>query len=225
MRSVSSKASAGARALLAIGAVVLLTSCGGGLSTRLTDPASDDAILIIGSSTVEVVMGMQESYTTGQEISIMADQEVDGEVVRKAITIWAEDDGYFCVENLPPGRYTLKGVRIIGNRGGSFTIWNELRMPNERWMAASAGYRYSFTGEYFQYSPRLNVYNFQHNVFALTGGGTVKYYRMAKMENERFDLAQTYTRDYVEQYFIDKYPDSGWVPILQTLLPRGAEER
>lgn len=225
MRSFFSKSSDGVRILLVLSAIVLLASCGGGYSTKLTDPASDEAILIIGSSTVEVVSGMQEAYTTGQEISIMADQEVDGEYVRKAIIIWAYDDGYFCVENLPKGRYTLKGVNMTGNRGGSFTIWNELRMPNERWMAAGASYRYSFTGEYFQTSPRLNVYNFQHSIFSLTGGGTVEYFRMAKMENERFRLSTTYTRDYVENYFIKKFPDSGWVPILQTLVPVGDQDR
>ena len=225
MRSFFSKPSGGARTLLSLSLIILLASCGGGLSTRLTDPASDDAILIIGSSMIEVVMGMQESYTSGQEISIMADQEVEGEYVRKAIIIWAEDDGYFCVENLPQGRYTLKGVRMIGNRGGDFTIWNELRMPNERWMAGPGSYRYSFTGEYFSDSPRLNVYNFQHNIFSLTGGGVVNFYRMAKLEDDRFHLASSYTKDYVENYFIAKYPDSGWVPILETLVPVGDQDR
>ena len=225
MRSFFSKSSDGVRTLLVLSAIVLLASCGGGYSTRLTEPVSDEAILIIGSSTVEVVKGMQEAYTAGQEISIMADQELEGEYVRKAIIIWAEDDGYFCVENLPQGRYTLKGVRITGSQGGDYTIWNELRMPNERWMAQGSSFRYSFTGEYFQDSPRLNVYNFQHNIFSLTGGGTVVYYRMAKMENEKFNLATTYTRDYVENYFIEKYPDSGWIPILQTLVPVGDQDR
>ncbi|MFC1500164.1 hypothetical protein ACFL6T_04005 [Candidatus Zixiibacteriota bacterium] len=225
MRSFFSKVSGGVSLLLSLGLIILLAGCGGGYSTRLTEPASDDSVLIIGSSTIEVIRGMQEAYTAGQEISIMADQEVDGEFVRKAITIWADDEGYFCVENLPPGRYTLKGVRITGSRGGEFTIWNELRMPNERWMAAGATYRYSFTGEYFQFSPRLNVYNFQHNIFSLTGGGTVVYYRMAKMEDNKFHLATTYTRDYVENYFIEKYPDSGWTPILETLVPVRDQDR
>jgi len=224
MRSFYSRPSGGTRSLLSLSLIILLASCGGGYSTKLTDPVSDDAILIIGSSTIEVVKGMQEAYTSGQEIAIMADQEVDGEFVRKAIIIWAEDDGYFCVENLPPGRYTLKGVRMIGNRGGDFTIWNELRMPNERWMAGSAGYQYSFTGEYFQYSPRLNVYNFQHSIFSLTGGGMVVYYRVPKMDGDKFNLVTGYTRDYVENYFIEKYPDSGWVPILETLVPVGDQD-
>ena len=234
MRSFFSKSSDGVRILLVLSAIVLLAGCGGGYSTKLTDPASDDSILIIGSSTIEVIRGMrpqdynagmQAAYTAGQEISIMADEEVDGAYVRKAITIWAYDDGYFCVENLPKGRYTLKGVRITGSQGGDYTIWNELRMPNERWMAQGSSFRYAFTGEYFQDSPRLNVYNFQHNIFSLTGGGTVVFYRMAKMENERFSLATTYTRDYVENYFIKKFPDSGWVPILQTLVPVGDQDR
>ncbi|MFC1628262.1 hypothetical protein ACFL3H_04015 [Gemmatimonadota bacterium] len=224
MLSFFSKSSGGVSTLLSLSIIILLASCGGGYSTKLTEPTSDDAVLIIGSSMVEVVSGMQEAYTSGQEISIMADQEVDGEVVRKAITIWADDDGYFCVENLPQGRYTLKGIRITGNRGGDFTIWNELRMPNERWMAAGASYRYSFTGEYFQYSPRLNVYNFQHNIFSLTGGGVVNYFRMTKMDDDKFNLTSGYTRDYVENYFIAKYPDSGWIPILETLVPVGDQD-
>ncbi len=62
-------------------------------------------------------------------------------------------------------------------------------------------------------------------IFSLTGGGTVVFYRMAKMENERFHLSTSYTRDYVENYFIEKYPNSGWTPILQTLVPVGDQDR
>lgn len=223
MRSTFSKVSIGTRGILLTGAILVLAGCAGGYSTELTDPIGD-GMLIIGSSIVEQATGLQDTYTTGQEISIMADQEIEGELVRKAVVIWADDEGYFCVENLPQGKYTLKGVRITGNRGGEWTIWNELRMPNERWMYSGASYRYSFTGEYFHFSPRLNVFNFQHSVFSLQGG-TVRYYPRAKMENEKFHNANRYTRDYVEKYFIEKYPDSGWTPILQTLMPVGEEDR
>ena len=221
MRSVFSKIVTGATAALIAGSIVATSGCGGGLSTVLTEPEGD-SMLLIGSCIVENVgwRDRQEFYTDNIEVSFMADIEVKGKVARKSYTIWAQDDGYFCVENMPNGIYTLKGIRIF-SPGGEWTIWNELRMPNERWMVAGGGHYYSFTGEYFHFSPLLNVYNFGHNIFSVLPGGDVRYYNRYRMNNEMFHLADSYTRGFVEQYFIDKYPDSGWTPILKQLLPEG----
>lgn len=219
MRSALLKIATGATAALIAGSLLVTSGCGGGLSTVLTEPEGDN-MLLIGSCIVENV-GMrnrQEYYVENIEVSFMSDVEIKGRMVRKAITIWAEDDGYFCVENVPNGKYTLKGIRIF-SPGGEWTIWNELRMPNERWMLAGGGHYYSFTGEYFHFSPLLNVYNFGHNIFSVLPGGDVRYYNQYVMDGNKYHLADGYTRGFVEQYFIDKYPDSGWTPILRQLLP------
>ncbi len=221
MRSVFSKIATGAISVLTAGSILAIPGCGGGLSTTLTNPEGD-GMLLIGSIIVENV-GMrnkQEYYTDNIEVSFMADIEINGKLTRKSYTIWAQDDGYFSVENAPNGKYTLKGIRIY-SPGGEWTIWNELRMPNERWMIANASYFYSFTGEYFHYTPLLNVYNFKHNIFSVLPGGEVRFYNRARMENEFFHLADSYTRGFVEDYFIEKYPESGWVRILQQIRPEG----
>ena len=221
MRSVFSKIATGAISVLIAGSILAVPGCGGSLSTTLTDP-DGDRMLLIGSIIVENV-GMrnrQEFYVDDIEVSFMADIEINGKVTRKSYTIWAQPGGYFCVENLPNGKYTLKGIRIF-SPGGEWTIWNELRMPNERWMRASAGYYYPFTGEYFHYTPLLNVYNFQHNIFSVLPGGEVRFYNRARMDNDIFHLAEGYTRGFVEDYFIEKYPESGWIRILQQIRPVG----
>ena len=189
--------------------------------TQISWPQGE-GMLLIGAIIVENV-GMrnrQEFYTDNIEVSFMADIESDGELTRKSYTIWAQDDGYFSVENVPNGRYTLKGIRIF-SPGGEWTIWNELRMPNERWMIANAAHYYSFTGEYFHFSPLLNIYNFGHNIFSVLPGGEVRFYNRYRMEDDIFHLSDGYTRGFVESYFIEKYPESGWTPILKQLLPEG----
>lgn len=227
MRSKFINVVTGAVAVMLVGSLAVVAGCAGGYSTKLTEP-EEGKILIIGSCLIENVRGsshLRNAYTEGMEISIMGDVEEEGVMVRKDVTIWAYDDGYYCVENLPMGKYTLKGVRITGNPGIECTIWNELRMPNERWMVAGASHRYSFTGEYFHFSQRLNVFNFQHSVFSVMGSGQVYWETRPKMDNEIFHLETGYTRDYVEKYFIDKFPDSGWTPTLQILLPVGGDNR
>jgi hypothetical protein len=222
MRTTTTRHLSGAAFSLPAVAILVLAGCGGGLSTKLTEP-EEGKILVIGSVIIENVVGigpLRESYTSGTTVMIMADIEEEGQIVRKGYNIWADEEGYYCVENLPYGRYTLKGIRSSGNRGGSWTIWNELRMPNERWVyVGDPDHPLSFTGEYFHYTERMNVFNFQHAIFSIMGGGTVYYEPRPKMENEAFHIEERYTRPYVEQYFIDKYPDSGWVPILQAIMP------
>ncbi len=209
----------GALAALLIASTLLAVGCGGGLSTRLTTP-QEGKMLLIGSVIVENVGYRQrrESYTVGIEVSIMGDEDVAGEMKRVQLTFWADDQGYFCVENVAYGRYTLKGIRI-NSPGGDWTIWNELRMPNERWVVGSIEQRYPFTGDYFYFSPNSNVYNFQHNIFSVVLGGDVYYQNRPRIRGESFQLNDTYTRGFVEEYFIEKYPDSGWRPILEKLLP------
>jgi hypothetical protein len=198
-----------------------VTGCGGGgyVTNRLTEPVGD-GMLIIGSVIVENVgyRNRREYYTTGIEVSIMADIEEDGEIVRKSYTIFADDEGYFSIENVPQGNYTLKGIRIFCP-GGEWTIWNELKLPNERWMVGPAEYRYSFTGEYFYFNPMENVYNFMHNVFSVLPGSEVRHANRPILRDESFYLNDAYSRGFVEEYFIDKFPDSGWTPTLRELLP------
>jgi hypothetical protein len=209
----------GALAALLTASTLLAVGCGGGLSTRLTTP-QEGKMLLIGSVIVENVGYRQrrESYVQGIEVSIMGDEDSAGEMKRVQLTFWADDNGYFCVENVAYGRYTLKGIRI-NSPGGDWTIWNELRMPNERWVVGSIEMRYPFTGDFFYFSPNSNVYNFQHNIFSVVLGGDVYYQNRPLIRGEAFQLNDTYTRGFVEEYFIEKYPDSGWRPILEGLLP------
>ena len=208
-----------ALAALLIASTLLALGCGGGLSMRMTTP-QEGKMLLIGSVIVENVGYRQrrEHYTAGIEISIMGDVEKEGRMDRVGFSFWADDEGYFCVENVDAGRYTLKGVRI-NSAGGDWTIFNELRLPNERWMVGSIEHRYSFTGDYFYFSPNSNVYNFQHNIFSIVLGGDVYYQNRPRLRGEAFQLNDTYTRGFVEEYFIQKYPDSGWRPVLEKLLP------
>jgi hypothetical protein len=220
MRSTNTRILAGGLAAVVLGTSLYMSGCAGGyVSNRLTEPIGD-GMLIMGSVIVENIgyRNLREYYVKDIEVSIMGDQEIEGRMVRKAITIFADENGYFCVENVPQGIYTLKGIRII-SPGGNWTIYNELRMPNERWMAGPQEFRYPFTGEYFHFTPVMNVYNFMHNVFSMLPGSEVRHANRPRMREESFYLNDAFTRDFIESYYLEKFPESGWAPILRELLP------
>ena len=219
MLSRLARAAKSAAVVMILAAMLYAAGCAGGYSTTLTEPQGDN-MLLMGSVIVENVgyRNKQESYTKDIEVSFMGDVEEEGETVRKSITIFADENGYFAVENVPQGQWALKGIRAY-TPGGDWTIWNELRMPNERWAVAPATFYYPFTGTHFPTSPVGNVYNYHHNVFSVLPGQEVRHYRIAYMEGDQFHLTDTYDRPLVVEYFLEKYPNSGWVPILEQQLP------
>jgi len=182
----------------------------------LTQP-EEGKMLLIGCVIVESLERFWKSYPL--EVCIMADVEEKGKTVRKAYTVFADEQGYFALENMPPGRYTLKGV--IVQRGAPYLIWNEMRLPNGRWSTRSVPTPFPpLTGNIWPWSPVSNTYNFGYNIFVHTFFGEIKYYNLNFIDRESFETPRTYTRPYIEEYFVKKYPDSGWVPILKLMLPK-----
>jgi hypothetical protein len=151
-------------------------------------------------------------------IGEVTDQET-GKARRTAYIVPVDEDGYFALPNVPSGKYALRGVRVWRESGPKFIIWNELRVPGQEWLQRS-GYEWPIPiaeGDIWPYQPLEGVINFGHNVFLMHN--PIRHHAVHSITGETFGTPRTYDRPLVLERFIERFPDSGWTPVLRRLLP------
>lgn len=183
----------------------------------LTSPI-EGKMLIVGSVLTARLDSLWAPH--GYEVIVTAEIVTGQESVRKTFVIQTDENGYYAAENLPIGKYVLQGV-IRHARLRSVLLWKAMKSPHERWgQRRDPSIIPSPTGNLYPWSPVMNVYNFGHTVFIDPRFNTPAQ-NLAEFADENFGTPYNYSRPPVVQYFIQKYPESEWVPILKQLLPPG----
>ncbi len=185
-------------------------------SSELTQP-QEGKMLLIGAIITEG-MNPFKKQPLPAEVCITAEIEENGRVLRKLFTVFTDEERYFALENMPQGKYAIVGVR---NSSGTSLIWNNMRIPNEQWVSTSSSVLPPFQGDIWPWEPIGKVYNFGYNIWVNTYFDEVEYYNLPVLDGESFGTRRSYTRPRIEEYFIRKYPESGWIQELQQLLPPG----
>jgi hypothetical protein len=211
------------RVLSTAGWLILVSGCAGmgtaRFNTVLTEPV-EGGMLVIGAVIVSSVNEYKPKLV--QEIHIVGDVEQEGETVRMGFTVIPDDQGYFALENLPPGQYALKGV-TYGLQDVTYAlIWHDLKYPTDRWKLVDWSLIPPFTGNVPPTAPNMNVINLGYNIFLTfsdSAGGEVRQYHRMKIDNESFDTPYNFRNPYIEEYFISRFPQSGWAPILRQIIP------
>ncbi len=182
-------------------------------SSELTQP-QEGRMLLIGAVITEGMSAFMKQPLPA-EVCITAEIEENGRVIRKSFTVFTDENRYFVLENMPQGKYAIVGVR---NSSGTSLIWNNMRIPNEQWVSMSSSVLPPFQGNIWPWEPIGQVYNFGYNIWVHTYFGEVEYYNLPVLDGESFGTRRSYTRPCIGEYFIRKYPDSGWVPMLKQLV-------
>ena len=183
-------------------------------SSELTQP-QQGKMLLIGAVITDNLSAFRKQPLPA-EVCIIAEIEENGRVIRKSYTVFTDEDRYFALENMPQGKYAIVGVR---NSSGTALIWNNMRIPNEQWVSMSSSVIPPFQGTIWPWKPIGQVYNFGYNIWIRTNFGEVEYYNLAALDGESFGTRRSYKRPRIEEYFVRKYPESGWIPTLKQLLP------
>lgn len=212
------------RTLSLVGLLLVVSGCAGMgtamFNTVLTDPV-EDGILIIGAVIVSTIN--EQRAKTVHEVHIAGDVEKDGETVRVGFTVIPDDQGYFAIENAPPGNYVLKGASYGLRDVTSALIWHEMKYPTDRWKIVNWSIVPPFTGNVPQTIPNSNVINLGYNIFLTfgdnVGNDNIRLYHRMVIENETFDTPYTFRNPHIEVYFMSRFPESGWVPILRRIQP------
>lgn len=138
----------------------------------------------------------------------------------KRLGMWAKTDqnGYFSLADLPKGEYALKGIRVNFGRGNMVTIVNALLYPSNNYEYNLDNF-FIFEGRYFPFKPVGRIVSLQDNIFLLGEQSTISYQvqHFCLFELNDYELVnnEILNDGPIEQYFIQKYPDSIWKGALE----------
>jgi hypothetical protein len=200
---------------------ITLVACAGGMmmfETSLTDP-QEGGILLIGSVVVGGVNEVRELEPLA--VYVMGDVEQEGEIVRVGYTVTPDVNGFFALENVPPGDYTLKGVQYGWDGIPRHLIWHPMRYGTDRWQRQDWTTIPAYTGEIDAVEQRGRVADFGHNIFIVSSGTDIRHHHRTMISGETFDLQYSYDRPRSAEYFLQQFPGSGWRQALRESLGRG----
>lgn len=222
---------------------IAIWQCGGppgGASTKaITIPSNENNYLVVGSIIIENNWyssgegGMttdgrqvQETYSKGIEVAILA--KVIGENGKeeyKGYYVNTDENGYFFIENVLPGEYGLKGFRISMNDGRYLVVYSDLDGSDSPYMMRRKEEQMIvFKGDYFPFPANNRVVNLRHNVFFMSNTLMLGHQTFVTMKDQAFNFSSIkYTREPVEQYYMNKFPDTGWKMFLQGSMQKNLE--
>ena len=203
---------------LLLGCLMIL-HCATGMQT-LKAPTGEQSFLVIGSIIFQSnYLGYKaEVLRSDIEVAVMGRIEEKGEVKITGYWTMTDRNGYFFLADVPPGQYVVKGVRLTLSDGTRLVISSPLRQPGDLGFQRQDTESIIFTGNYFPHHPRGRIMNLEHNYFTIDRTMRIGHTTQQSVQDlelvtgERIDLPR------VQDHFIEKYPDSEWIPFLKDSL-------
>ncbi len=193
---------------------VLIGSCGTtrmGREFTLEEPQPEMSA-VVGAVIIENA-GYDDYYRPirrGIQVVVVGKSMQDGKEVREGYRVFTDENGYFMLQNVPPGAYIVKGVEFTIGVGQTMRVAAE-------WEAGRQIFR--ITDRELNYIVRewpleqeSKVINTSIHYFLIDRAPRVMAAQTFESVNDRsLALDQyTYTMQNPVDYFKEKYPDSGW---------------
>ena len=186
----------------------------------IDEPVSEDTYIVMGAVILEddYFTNFPTVYLGDIEVAILAEYVEDG--IPKTAGYWARTDenGYFYLANVPPGRYALTGIKVFLNDQTWLVISNPLTEEDSDFEVNFSDH-IGFIGSYFDIRPRGRIVNLQNNYFSVDsrsrGYGDVKYLRRRELRGLRLVNGLSYDLIPAEKYFIRQFGNSGWADIIR----------
>ena len=196
-----------------IGLVFLfLLACTSGFQYHtFKEPETDSGMLIVGRIIIEdnLFSGRHDVITSAIEVAVYGITETG-----EQLGLWAMTDknGYFALADVPRGQYALKGFRTTLSDGQRVVITNPL-MGFAKEYRFNAGENILFEGEYFPFAPLGRVLSLKHNMFKINPNLSMfalEWDALYEIRSVKLVDGQTISAEPVENYFIEKNPDTAW---------------
>ena len=195
---------------------LMMLQCATGTQS-LKPPADDRSFLLIGSILFQSsYLDYEAEVLRGSiEVAILGMTEEDGRVKKKGYWTMTDDDGYFFLDNMPPGQYALKGLMLTLSDGTRLIISSPLRYPGDLGFVLQDTEGIIFEGNHFPLKPQGRIMNLEHNYFTIDRTSKIGHAARPSTQGlelitgERIDLPP------VPEYFIEAYPESAWLPLLK----------
>ncbi len=202
--------------LLLISLIFLLLTCSSGIQ-GLKEPSSNKTMLIVGRVIVEdkSYSDRHGLYKSGIDVAVVGKTKSGKDIGSWTTT---DENGYFCISNVPMGEYALKGARLSIGRGDLVIIENRLSSPSDPYLL-TYNTELIFNGNYFQFAPVGRIQSLQHTIFTLDYSNhsvkQVRYLTTNKLVDIKLYNGEVLNAGPVEEYFIQKYPESAWRQALE----------
>ncbi len=194
--------------------IVFLFSCSSTIPEF--NPPVENKCLLIGSVILDI-LGYRDINATIQaniEVAIIGNVIDGGQEKRVGFWVETDENGYFYLENVPPGKYALKGIRARSMDLNELTIVNELTDPQRNYFEIYFSDNIPMTGNLFDVSSKNRIVNFQNNLFSLHRNGIVEFKRLARVRDYKLSAGDIINLPPVPSYFLEKFPASGWSTFL-----------
>jgi hypothetical protein len=177
-----------------------------------TEPTAENTMLVVGRVIVEDKGYTEKPEVYKQDLRVaIFGLSADGE----ELGFWARTDenGYFVLSNVPMGEYAIKAVQLTVGSGQFLSIENRLGFVDDPYLVVNREF-FIFEGEYFPFEPVGRIQSLKHHIFTLDQSNRnilqVRNMAVYKLKNYELHTGEKLTAEPVEQYYIDKYPNSVW---------------
>lgn len=185
----------------------------------LKEPGSEKSMLVIGGVALEDNYFSQFSgvHLEDIEVAILSETIKDGELKTSGHWTRTDENGFFMLSDVPPGRYAITGIRLYLSNGDLTVLSNPLTSGKSKFMLQE-GDHVPFIGQYFTIEPQGRMLNLQNNLFIIEQESRT-YYHADHICKELFSGRKLVDGSYLEmmpadKYFKQKYPNSAWVSII-----------
>ena len=193
---------------------VIILNCGG--TGVVMAPPEEGKNLLMDSILFENI-GYSDRYqffTEDIEVAILGFYEEDGK--QKVFGKWVVTDslGYFFIPNVPDGNYAIKGFRV-DIETGYLTIANDFRSGVSNYVRTGQNIAFAASGDHFENLSKNHIVNLKHNRFTIHVTGEIRHGRHDVVTNFKTSSGEAIERPFIHEYFLEKYPDSGWEAIVR----------
>jgi len=199
--------------------LILFLGCGGRMAT-LVDPVNNENFIVVGTVILQNNQFTSETavYTDGIDVLVTGKYEENGKEKKKDFWVITDRQGYFFLANVPPGQYALKALRTTVGIDRMLTIANSLRYSTSEFQIQPKE-RIPAGADYFEEQPVGRVVDLKHNFFmidyASQSNYRVKHQKASSVPKAKLIDGQEITRPSVPAYFIEKFPTSKWISVLE----------
>lgn len=207
---------------LAILILLVFISCAARIST-LTEPSSDESMVVLGSVILQNngFTSETEVYVDGIDVLIVGKTIESGKEQVKDYWVVTDKNGYFILSDVPAGEYALKAIRTTVGVQSLITIANSLRYSSSEFEILRKE-RIPFGADYFAIKSNGRVLDLQHNFFMIDYSSKTSrkvLHRVApKVKEAKLVNNEIMVRTSNAAYFIEKYPESQWIPVLKNAM-------
>ncbi|MDZ7261562.1 MAG: hypothetical protein ONB05_05590 [candidate division KSB1 bacterium] len=167
--------------------------------------------LLVGAVLVENdgIDDLYQSKTSNIIVIVVGKSIQNGEEVTKGYRVKTDKDGYFMIQNVPPGSYVLKGIELDIGYTTRFLVTS--RWEGNRQLYLQESRMVDYNVRIWPPETHDRIIDMNINYFKIDNAGRIFYDRFSLLNNALLGLKdKRHTMANPKAYFKEKYPQSKW---------------